>query len=137
MDNELTTNLQNVVENHRKERKNSRRASITMLLMVGANILTPESIAKPVIDAANQDEASKDAFADMAITMGKADPSSRVALIKAIAVQYLEQRELMELSQDLNDVNTEVLAYCAEHDEARKPQAEAMEEFLAFITSSH
>ena len=131
MNSEQTENLRDMVESHKKERENSRKMAISMLLMVGGNVLTPEPIAKPVIDAANQDE---DAFADMVITMEKIDPRSRVAILKAMIVKYLKQRELMELTSDLNELNTDVLAYCAEHEEARKPQMEAIEEFAHFMS---
>ena len=130
---EQTENLRNTLESKKREHEHGRKVALTMLLMVGANILTPAVLADPVIDEANQGNDAKDAFTDMIITMERLDYRKRKALVKAMAVKYLEQRELMELCSELNDLNTDVLLYCHDHEEARKPKEESMQEFFDFL----
>lgn len=132
---EQTENLRNTLENTKREHEHSRKVALTMmLLMIGANILTPTVLADPVIDEANQGNDAKDAFTDMIITMERLDYRKRKALIKAMAVKYLEQRELIELCSELNDLNSEVLLYCHDHEEARKPKKESLQEFFDFLS---
>lgn len=121
------------LESKAAEARQARRAALMMMMMVGCNILTPEELAQPVIDEANKDKEAKDAFVDAIITMENLTPSKRKALIRALAVKYLEQKDLLDLSHELSDINTATLKYSIEHEECRKKGDEALEDFQRFM----
>lgn len=128
--------FQKTHEARKKDRQNNRRAVQVMLTMLGLNVLTPSPIADPYISKVADDPSTGDLFNDLIITMERTDPSKRKELIRAIAVKYLEQIDLLDLGMELSDINTEVMAYGAEHEEVRKDKDEAFKDFLSLVRNS-
>lgn len=119
-------------QNLRDKKRRHDKMALVMLTMIGADILTPQEMAEPVIEEANKDSEAKEAWTDAIIVMENLTPAKRLSLLKALVVKYLAQVELLKLSQQLNDLNTDVLMHIADHHDERqiKPNMDALVDLL-------
>lgn len=93
------------------------------LAMIGADIIAPEPVAKPVIDKVD----GTDAWTNLQIAIGNADEESRKDLILAAAVKFLKHTELLDLSHAIGELGSQLMEYVKENPDLRtEPDRDAI-----------
>lgn len=94
-----------------------------MLALIGADIIVPEPLAKPVIDKVE----SNDAWVNLQIAVGNADEESRKDLILAAAVKFLKHTELLDLAHAIGELGSQLMDYVKENPDSRtEPDRDAI-----------
>lgn len=98
-----------------------------IIAVMGADIIVPEPLAKPVIDKVE----SNDAWVNLQIAVGNVDEKSRKDLILAAAVKFLKHTELLDLAHAIGELVSQLMEYMKDNPDCRtEPDQDAIHKLL-------